>query len=115
MGCADCSPLRSAQHHHIRDFAHDLTDPQGVSNQMFIVFTVELDSPESARELLEISKQTKRKQTATLGFAKDNVFSLVVASAVLENGESIESGDSLERLSESIGAAMMGLKKHGER
>ncbi|EAU74146.1 hypothetical protein RS9916_31602 [Synechococcus sp. RS9916] len=35
-GCADCSPLRSAQHHYIRDFPHDLTDPQGVGQSPFM-------------------------------------------------------------------------------
>jgi len=88
---------------------------------MFVVFTVELDSPESARARVEISKQTKRSDTATLGFGKDNVFSLLVVRSVIQGEESIEKDDSLERFSEPIGVAMKAMKKvdarkgYGER
>lgn len=78
--------------------------------QMLVVFTVELDSPESAQTLLEISQQTKREDTVTLGFAKEVVFSLIVARSTTEGVESIEKGDSLERFSEPINKALGELK-----
>ncbi len=86
-------------------------DPANRSAQMFVVFTVELDSPRSAQALMEISKQAKRSDTAKLGFAQHNVFSLVVARSVREGVEPIEKGDSLQRFADSIGVAMQGLKK----
>ena len=86
------------------------TDPAEVAGQMFVVFTIELDSPESARTLVEISKQTKREDTATLGFSENNVFSLIVARSVIQGEESIEKGDSLERFSEPISKAMMAME-----
>lgn len=88
------------------------TDRENNRSEKFVfVFTVELDSPESARTLVEISKKTKREGTSTLGFAEGNVFSLIVARSMGQGVEPIEKGDSLERFYGSFGKALTALKE----
>ena len=82
------------------------TDPDDRDGQMFVVFTIELDSPESAQALVDISKQARRSETAMLGVARENVFSLVVARSTISGTKSLEEGDSLERFAGPIGEAL---------
>ena len=86
-------------------------DEEARRSQSFRVFTVELDSPAAVQELLEISNQVDRKGTATLGFAQGNVFSLIVARSFVKGTDSIETNETLERFTGSIGIALSKLEE----
>lgn len=75
-------------------------------SQHLIVFVVELDSPESAKHLLELSKRNEIRGYSRIGFSSGRVFALLVARSVMAWIESSENKETLERFRDPIQLAL---------
>ena len=77
-------------------------------SQQFTLFLVDLDSPDSANQLLRISKEKQPENFNMIGFASGKIFALLIARTFVDGTDSFEDKKSLSRFHDPIDQVIRG-------